>query len=185
MAVPVVAVAGNTPKPATAHPGRDGIPQATQPAVPAERIFGGQVGTLFRHGAGQGNADRLRPRSGQMGSNDIIATICPIYVNEKGEEVKGNRHGTDTSRPAEVKAKKGYAVGAITAKSVAAVDAFRLTFMKIDKDHLDPNDNYDSEWVGGGGTLPPVTVSGNGKPAIGVVGHADKDCSSFGLTFAP
>ena len=47
---------------------------------------------------------------GKWGPNDIIATICPIYVNEKGEEVKGNRHGTDTSRPAEVKAKKGYAV---------------------------------------------------------------------------
>ena len=38
---------------------------------------------------------------------------------------------------------------------MAAVDAFRLTFMKIDKDHLDPNDNYDSEWVGGGARCHP------------------------------
>ena len=122
---------------------------------------------------------------GKWGPNDIIATICPIFVNEKGEEVKGNRHGTDTSRPAEVKAKKGYAVGAITAKSVAAVDAFPPDLYENRQRPSRPQRQLRLRMGRRRRHAAPVTVSGNGKPAIGVVGHADKDCSSFGLTFAP
>jgi S1-C subfamily serine protease len=178
-AQPATAIAGN-PSGGQAQPGQ------AQPAAGA-RIFGGAFGPQFRDAAPpKGMLIGFDVGLGKWGDKDIVGALRPIFVNEHGEEVKGELHGTDMSRSVQVKAKKGYAVGGITAKSVAAVDAFCLTFMKIDKDHLDPNDKYESEWVGDGGTLPPVNVSGNGKPAVGLAGCASgNSCTAFGLIFAP
>ncbi len=120
------------------------------------------------------------------GVNDIVTAFRPIYLDEHGKEVLGNQHGKVNGQTIRVKAKEGYAVGAIAAKSVAALDAFSLTFMKIKDGRLDPNDKYDSEWVGGGGTLQPVTAGGDGTPAIGIAGRGDDNgCAAVGLIFAP
>ncbi len=120
------------------------------------------------------------------GVSDIVSAFRPIYADEHGKEVLGDQHGKVNGRKIRVKAKRGYAVGAITTKSVAAVDAFSLTFMKIKDGRLDPNDKYESPWVGGGGTLPEVTAGGDGTPAIGIAGRGDDNgCAAVGLIFSP
>ncbi len=118
--------------------------------------------------------------------SDIVSAFRPIYVDEHGKEVLGEQHGKVNGQKIRVKARRGYAVGAITTKSVAAVNAFSLTFMKIKDGRLDPNDKYESDWVGGGGTLPEVTAGGDGTPAIGIAGRGDDNsCAAMGLIFAP
>jgi hypothetical protein len=61
---------------------------------------------------------------------------------------------------------------------------FSVTFMKINKDCLDPSDKYESDWLGGKGGAPETTVSGDGKPAVGILGRSGvKDLSAMGIVF--
>ena len=51
-------------------------------------------------------------------NNDVVHGVRPIYLDAQGREQLGSLHGKDTGRPpVRVKAKKGYAVGAISVKS--------------------------------------------------------------------
>jgi hypothetical protein len=165
--------------------GRAGL-RGNIPAAQAERIFGG-FGPEFRDMAPEkGMLIGFEVGLGKWGPNDTVSAFRPIYNDEHGKEVLGGQHGKVNGKTISVKAKPGYAVGAISAKSVAAVDAFSLTFMKIKDGRLDPNDKYDSDWVGGGGTLPAVTAGGDGSPAIGIGGRGDDNgCAAVGLIFAP
>ena len=119
---------------------------------------------------------------GKWGTNDVVHAIRPIFRTAAGREAFGKQHGTDTSRLVVVEAKKGYAVGAITAKSMALLDGFSVTFMKAGKDGLDPKDAYQSEWVGGKGGGPETTLGGDGTLVIGIVGHENGNvCTAMGL----
>jgi hypothetical protein len=83
-----------------------------------------------------------------------------------------------------VKAKAGYAVGAITAKHGLALEGCSLTFMKVVDGKLDPKDAYESDWVGYVGTKRPGKLGGDGTPVIGIVGRAgDRDLNGLGLLF--
>ena len=95
--------------------------------------------------------------------NDVVCALRPIYANEQGEEILGQQHGTDVSRVQRVKAKEGYAVGAVTAKAATVVDGFSVTFMKIDKDRLDPKEAYESDWIGGKNSDSQTRLGGDGK----------------------
>ena len=55
---------------------------------------------------------------GKFINNDVVHGVRPIYLDAQGREQLGSLHGKDTGRPpVRVKAKKGYAVGAISARS--------------------------------------------------------------------
>lgn len=158
-----------------------------QPRIRAERVFGG-AGPQFRDTAPEkGMLVGFEVGLGKWaGTSDVVSAIRPIYVDQRGREVLGDQHGKLNGRKIRVRAKRGYAVGAITAKSVAALDGFSVTFMKVKNGRLDPDDSYESEWVGGGGSLPQRTASGNGAPAIGIAGRGDDaNCAAMGLIFAP
>ncbi len=168
------------------RPGLQPNNPTVQPAIVPERIFGG-IGPQFRDTApAKGMLVGFEVGLGKWATNDIVSAIRPIYVNARGEEALGSQHGTVNGQTIRVKAKPGYAIGAITAKSMAALDGFSVTFMKIDKDRLNPADKYESEWVGGKGGAEEATVGGDGTPAIGIVGYGDDtSCSGVGLVFAP
>ncbi len=91
---------------------------------------------------------------GKWAGNDVVSAIRPIFLSPQAAEVLGKLHGTDTSRLVRVKAKPGYAVGAITAKGTLGIDGFSVTFMRIDKDRLNPKEAYESDWIGGKGSNP-------------------------------
>jgi hypothetical protein len=118
----------------------------------------------------------------KFGKNDVVRTMRPIFrVGDK--ESPGQLRGTDTSRSSKVTARPGYAVGAITVKAGLTVDGMSITFMKIAPDgKLDPNDAYESAWIGGMGGGPPVRLGGDGTPVIGVIGKSNNnDMTGLGL----
>jgi S1-C subfamily serine protease len=107
------------------------------------------------------------------GNRFIVRQARPIYlVGDK--EVKGEQRGKATGPTVTLKAKTGYAVGALICKHGLAVDGLSLVFMKLKDKRLDTKDSYESEWAG---SSPPemqaTRLEGGGMPGVGLVGRAD------------
>jgi hypothetical protein len=120
---------------------------------------------------------------GKFGKEDVIKAVRPIYrVGDK--EVLGTQKGTQLSRVTTIKAKDGYAVGAITYKFGLNFDGCSLTFMKVVDGKLDPKDSYESEWAGYIGRKTPSRITGDGTPAVGIAGRgSDREVNGLGLLF--
>src|SRR5262249_13328861 len=86
---------------------------------------------------------------GQLGSSDGVQAILPIFRTADGMESFGKQHGTQLERAVTVKAKPGYAVGAIIGKAGLTMDGFSVTFMAVTPNGLDATKNYSSEWIAG------------------------------------
>jgi serine/threonine-protein kinase len=106
-----------------------------------------------------------------------IASLRPIYLTTQGEKL-GTLRGKDASLTVTYKAKKGYAVGAVSIRHGLLFEGLQLTFMKIGTDSLDRGDSYKSEWLGGGGSNE-TPVGGDGAPVVGVL---TKENGNGGLT---
>jgi hypothetical protein len=117
------------------------------------------------------------------GANDVIHSLRPIFLTDKGE-LLGQVHGTPTNRVVTIKAKPGYAVGAVTLLRHLRIDGIRVTFMRIDKKTLDPDQSYQSEDIAsiGGRFGEGKTLSGHGQLIIGICGKGDDQvCDALGL----
>ncbi len=119
---------------------------------------------------------------GKFVNKDVVHAILPIYRNSRGEEIRGAKHGTEWSRPLVVRAKDGYAVGALTGQPGLGLDGFSLTFMKLANGGLNANDAYESDWVGLSDARPKVRL-GDGRPVIGILFKENKrkNLSGVGL----
>lgn len=113
---------------------------------------------------------------------DLVKSIQPHFHTPQGEK-PGRKLGTDWGTTHTVKAKPGYAVGAITVKNGLVVNGLSVTFMRVKGDKLDPKDTYTSPWIGdrtGGG--PPTLLSHNGALIVGVIGmRTAEDVTGLGL----
>jgi hypothetical protein len=105
-----------------------------------------------------------------------------IYLTSRGE-VLGRAVGTPRGDPVVLRAKHGYAVGAITARGGGALDAVTVTFMKIRGIKLKADDSYSSDRLGGYGGEEERDYNGNGVPIIGLVGKADPKWIGVGVVF--
>ncbi len=117
----------------------------------------------------------------KLGTYDVIHAVRPIFLDAQGRELLGNFHGTESVRPpVRVKAKKGYAIGAIVARNGFGVDGLSATFMKLEKGRLDPDKSYESEWIGGnvGGT---TRLGGSGEMVVGLFGSQGINSQLNGL----
>ncbi|MEN6451856.1 MAG: hypothetical protein ABFC96_15305 [Thermoguttaceae bacterium] len=112
-----------------------------------------------------------------------IHSLQPKYLTSTGK-VLGTIHGRLYAQDAkvehmglfvDVEAKEGYAIGAIVAKAGDRIDGFRVVFMRIRGDRLDPSDKYESRWVGGRGGGAETTLDGAGLPIIGIHGNSSAD----------
>jgi hypothetical protein len=174
--------------PRTPAPGGGPFPRGPSsydkdPTGPETRIVGGG-GQQFSDAAPQGALlVGFQVGLGKWGSNDVIHTIRPIFRTAAGRETMGTQHGTDSVSTSVVKAKRGYAVGALTTKSMALVDGFSIKFMKIvGQNKLDPKVAYESQWVGGKGGGPETVLGGDGRLVIGIVGREHGNvCAALGL----
>jgi S1-C subfamily serine protease len=148
----------------------------------ATRIMGGAFDPQFRDDAPAGGLlIGFDVGLGKFFDNDIIAAVQPIYDSAAGAQ-PGKRYGTNFTRVVNVKAKPGYAVGAITAKAGLTVDGFSVSFMRITGATLDPADAYQSEWIGGKGGGGETLLTGGGTPIVGIVGKSNnRDCTGLGL----
>jgi hypothetical protein len=126
----------------------------------------------------------LEARFAKFGDHHIVRAVRPVY-RVGGKEEVGEQIGDDLTGAVTLKAKDGYAVGAITGKAKAWCHGFSLTYMKVKDDGtLDPKDNYESEWVGWNGSMAMTRTSGDGTPVVGLVGKiVGTETTALGLLF--
>lgn len=173
-------VAGDTVGFALLHRGQEAFDPRKEPTV----IAGGNAPLFSDPAPAGGVLIGLELGLGKFGPDDVIQAGRPIY-RVAGKEQFGTQRGTNLARVVTLKARDGYAVGALTCKSGLNFDGCSLTFMKVRADGtLDPKDSYESEWAGYSGNKFPIKLGGDGTPAAGVVGRAtDKQLHGFGLLF--
>jgi serine/threonine protein kinase len=118
---------------------------------------------------------------GQFGNKAVIHSLRPIFLNDKGEFC-GQTVGQPTTGVVIVKAKQGYAVGAVALDTGLLIDGMLITFMRVDRKFLDREQSY-QEKVAGFGQKPRVpTLGGGGDMVLGVYGRTNgKTCHALGL----
>src|SRR5262249_15622159 len=99
-----------------------------------------------------------------------VGMIQPIFQSGR-KYVIGKAHGKSVRHNITVVARPGYAVGAINTRKGLWLDAFQFVFMKYVDRHLDPDDSYESAWLGdprGGGD---GSFYGEGNLIVGIHGR--------------
>jgi len=166
------------------RPGPRPQPAAAQPQVPAPLMVGFGMGPVFRELAPEGGIlVGLELGLREEWGHDVIRAVRPIYrVGDK--EVFGEKRGTANGTPVVLKARPGYAVGAVTAKSGLEIQGLSLTFMKLKDGKLDPKDAYESDWCGNNPHIVAGKIDGGGAPVVGFTGRADeKNLLALGPVF--
>jgi hypothetical protein len=110
-----------------------------------------------------------------------VRSVQPIYRSDKSHYV-GLTYGEAIGPVFTVVARPGYAVGGLVTHTGLTVDGFGIVFMKVDGDRLDPDDSYNSPWIGdrqGGG---PGEVMTKGGLIVGLQGRAKTEVNALGLT---
>jgi hypothetical protein len=103
--------------------------------------------------------------------NRFVHYLQPIFLTPKGEKA-GKSYGTPSGRVVCLKAKKGYAVGALHVHSGDLLNGVAIRFMRVQGQKLNPQDSYDSIRVGGVGENPGARVDGFTGIIIGIKGRA-------------
>ena len=143
--------------------GRD--PQFKEVAPAGGLLVGFEVGTARAYG------------------REMTRSLRPIY-RTGDRETFGEQRGTQLQNVTAVKAKPGYAVGAVSVMHGLGFDGLSVTFMRVTGDKLDPSDSYQSGYVGSDERKPLTRLGGDGTPAVGIVGTTNaRDLSGFGLLF--
>jgi S1-C subfamily serine protease len=200
--------AGSRFGPRPGMPGRPGMPKSGGPKSGGPRPGGPRPGqpppggppagnpmaggrTQIMGGGGNATFEEAAPNGGlligfELGlqkffNNDVVRAMRPVFRAGDNESL-GTQRGTVLDKVVRVVAKPGYAVGAIIVKAGATVDGMGAIFMKVTPDgRLNPNDSYQSDWIGGQGGGAPQRL-GNGTPVIGVIGRTDqRDMTGLGL----
>jgi hypothetical protein len=163
----------------------------TEAAILSRRL-GMDAGTAF---------DDLAPPGGFMvgmrasvGEFDgpVIKSLAPIY--RIAEQTRGGPgfHGRPSESSVDLVAPPGYAVSGIVARAGGLrgnvgwdrIYGFRLSYMKISGDTLDPSDRRSSEWVGRKEGPPEITIDGRGRKVMGLYGRHGENLDALGLIFA-
>jgi hypothetical protein len=115
---------------------------------------------------------------GKWNTQDVIHSLRPIYQSSRGRFL-GALRGRKQDRVVTLEANAGYAVGGLTVRSGAGLDALAITFMAIEGKTLNPAKSYQSERVGGFGGNEH-SLAGDGIPVVGIFGklHATDDVTN-------
>jgi hypothetical protein len=120
--------------------------------------------------------------------DSVLRSVEPIFRTRRGR-ASGAAIGREKRNIVEVVARPGYAVGGRVAKGHDAaadgVDGFRLVFMRLRGDRLDPADAYESPWFGGGGGEAERMLGGSGELVLGIQGGHSKYVDALGLVLGP
>ncbi len=80
-----------------------------------------------------------------------------------------------------VEAKPGYAVGGVVAVKDNRLRGFKVIFMAVHGAVLNPENRYESEWVGWSPPELPDPLSADGRPVIGIQAMSGADVDALGL----
>lgn len=146
--------------------------------------LGGSGGAKFDDLPAQGAVlVGFRLSTGPVYGNPCVCAVQPLFLGESGR-IKGATHGKEQAPFQTVEARPGYAVGGLVVKTGWAVDGFKIVFMRIRGQALDPADKYESAWFGGCGGTPETTLACDGKPVIGIQGRGGDGLDAIGLVEA-
>ncbi len=185
--VPIIGIGGKA-NPQTKNLTGLGLIHNTPEVIEAKKNAGRGIDTEIIGGNFNPTYRDLAPEGGlligleiALTPADFIVGIRPIYLTGD-KETTGNQTGKNIKKVVTLKAREGYAVGAVSIRSGLNCDGMSITFMKIIKDGLHPKDSYESEYVGTNEPKKPRTLSGEGKAVIGVIGKQTAlNNSGFGL----
>jgi hypothetical protein len=109
-----------------------------------------------------------------------VGSAQPIYRSGKNHYL-GRIYGSVVGPVTTVVARPGYAVGGLVTHTGLTVDGFGMVFMKVDDDRLDPDDTYNSPWIGDTKGGSPGEVNSNGR-IVGLQGRSGGEVFALGLT---
>jgi hypothetical protein len=122
----------------------------------------------------------------------VIKSVAPIY--RIGEQTRGGPvvHGRPSATEVDLVAPPGYAVSGIVARAGGLrgnsgwdrIYGFRLSYMKISGEKLDPKDRQSSEWVGRKEGPPEIAIDGHGRKVAGLYGRHGENLDALGLIYA-
>lgn len=110
----------------------------------------------------------------------VIGSIQVLYSTTH-RQYASKVYGNPGSKPVIVRAKSGYAVGALAGKGGNRLDGFKVVFMRDRNGELDPKDSYESAWVGGKGGGAETVLGGDGKLVVGIYGGCGAEFDGLGL----
>jgi hypothetical protein len=114
-----------------------------------------------------------------------VRGVRPIFLNNEGKKPLGSIHGWVANvSPATFMAKPGYAVGGVKIHTDFGVIAgMAVVFYKITATGLDPNDSYESKYVGYKDPTTAKLIGGTGEPIVGIHGLVADNPKSHDLGF--
>ncbi len=113
-----------------------------------------------------------------------VGMIQPIF-QQGSAYASGKAHGKDVPPSITVVAPPGYAVGAVNTRTGIFLDAFQFVFMKVHDARLDPNDSYESDWLGDPRGGVDGSASGEGKWVVGIHGRTSgREVDMLGIVVA-
>ena len=147
--------------------------------------IGGKGGGAFSETSTAGALlNGVRITVGPVYGNPCISSIQPLFRTASGK-VEGTVHGKQQGNAMTVEARDGYAVAGFVMKTGWAVDGFKVVFMRIKDDALDPGDRYESPWYGGRGGGAETPLGCDGQPIIGLEGRAGDGLDALGIAQVP
>lgn len=114
-------------------------------------------------------------------SKTMLFGLAPIY-RAGDQPVEAQQFGT-LSAPVRAEARPGYAVGAIVTQT-GNFAGMRLIFMREAGDQLDPNDSYESRWLGLRAAGQEIKHGGDGRRIVGLQGFATQYVNGLSLVYA-
>lgn len=155
-------------------------PEIAPTPVRATPIRGGGGGQPFAVRGPEGAPlVGLRTTTIVWAGHRIIRSLQPLFLVD-GAVRGGAVLGRPSGDPRELRARPGYAVGAVDVRAGHRLDGLRIVFLRIVGDRLEPSDAYESPWAGGRGG-GSARLGGDGRPVVGIVGRHGADVDALGL----
>lgn len=108
----------------------------------------------------------------------IVHSLAPIYDRETAA------YKSNDGRSGLIMARPDYVVGGIMVDGRNYANAMRIIFMRPNGDHLDPADQYMTDWLGTPVDDHPIQLAGHGERIIGICGREGLNFDALRLVVA-
>ncbi len=118
-----------------------------------------------------------------LAENQRLAGLRPIYQAE-AEYSLGNWYGTfHGNEPQVLLARPGYAVGEIHTAPPQEPRALKLVYRRVGQNSLEPDDSYESQWVGTDYRNVGPRLNPGSSPILGIHGRVDRGLRAINIIY--